>query len=115
MQHSADPGSSRSQHPSGGPLPVSPHLLTWWFGLLSLGALGFGVYADEHPFGRGILAYPLVVFAAFVAAGLLSLRSLHARPLPQLIPAQALAAGGVIALACFFLGRWFGASLLHMP
>jgi hypothetical protein len=101
--------------PSDGPVPVSPHLLTWWFGLMAAGGVGFGLYADERPFGSGMLAHPLVVFAACVLAGLLTLRFLHARPVLQLISARRLAAGAVIAIACFFLGRWFGASLMHMP
>ena len=101
--------------PSGGPVAVSPHLLTWWFGLMAAGGVGFGLYADERPFGNGVLAHPLVVFAACVLAGLLTLRFLHARPVLQLISARCLAAGAVIAIACFFLGRWFGASLMHMP
>ncbi len=107
----ADP--KRDQGPW--PAPVSPHLLTWWFGLMAIGGIGFGIDADEHPFGHGVLAHPLVVFAACVLAGLLTLRFLHARPLLQLISAQCLAAGAVIGVACFFLGRWFGANLMHMP
>jgi hypothetical protein len=102
-------------YPSEGPVPVSPHLLTWWFGLMATGGVGFGLYADERPFGSGMLAHPLVVFSACVLAGLLTLRLLHARPVLQLISARCLVAGAVIAVACFFLGRWFGASLLHMP
>ena len=97
------------------PVPVSPHLLTWWFGLMAAGGVGFGLYADERPFGNGVLAHPLVVFFAFVAAGLLTLRFLHARPLLQLISARGLAAGAVIGIACFFLGTWFGVNLVHMP
>jgi hypothetical protein len=101
--------------PSDGPVPVSPHLLTWWFGLLATGGVGFGFYADGHPFGTGVLSHPLVVFAACVAAGLLTLRFLHDRPMLQLISARSIAAGAVIAVACYFLGKWFGASLMHLP
>ena len=100
---------------AGGPAPVSPHLLTWWFGLMAVGGIAFGIDADEHPFGSGLLAHPLAVFAACALAGLLTLRFLHARPLLHLIPARSLAAGAIIGTACFFLGRWFGASLMHMP
>jgi hypothetical protein len=101
--------------PSDGPVPVSPHLLTWWYGLLATGGVGFGLYANEHPFGRGVLAHPLVVFAACVLAGLLTLRFLHDRPLLQLISVRSFAAGAVIAIACYLLGSWFGASLIHLP
>jgi hypothetical protein len=103
--------------PPDGPPPVavSPHLLTWWFGLMAAGGVGFGLYADERPFGNGVLAHPLVVFFAFVVAGLLTLRFLHARPVLQLISARCLAAGAVIGIACFFVGNWFGVNLINMP
>ena len=97
------------------PVPVSPRLLTWWFGLMALGGVGFGLYAEERPFGNGVLAYPLVVFLAFVAAGVLTLRFLHARPVAELISLRCLAVGIVIGIVCFFIGNWFGVSLLHMP
>ena len=97
------------------PVPVSPRLLTWWFGLMAAGGVGFGVYADERPFGDGALAHPLVVFLACAVAGLLTLRFLHARSLLKLISARCLAAGIVIGIACFFIGRWFGVNLIHMP
>ena len=96
-------------------VPVSPHLLTWWFGLMATGGVGFGWYAEQQPFGHGILAHPLVVFGAFVAAGLATVRFLHNRPMLELISLPALLVGGVIGVACFFLGNWFGASLSMMP
>ena len=98
-----------------GPAPVSPHLLTWWFSLMAVGGLGFGAYADQRPFGNGVLANPLAVYVALVAAGLLTLQFLNTKPLLQLISAQLLAAGAVIGIACFFIGKWFGASLIHVP
>jgi hypothetical protein len=97
------------------PVPVSPHLLTWWFGLMAAGGVGFGLYANERPFGSGVLAHPLVIFFVFVIAGLLSLRFLHARPVLQLISAGRLAAGAAIGITCFFVGNWFGVSLINMP
>jgi hypothetical protein len=97
------------------PVPVSPHLLTWWFGLMALGGAGVGLYAEQRPFGNGVLAYPLVVFFAFVAAGLLTLRFLHARPLLELISGRSIAAGIAIGIVCFFIGNWFGVSLIKMP
>lgn len=103
------------RHDGPAPVPVSPHLLTWWFGLMAVGGLGFGAYADERLFGNGVLAHPLVVFFAVVAAGLMTLRFLHERPLLQLISAPRLAAGAVIGIACFFVGNWFGSNLIHMP
>ncbi len=103
------------RHDGPPPVPVSPHLLTWWFGLMAAGGLGFGAYADQRPFGNGVLAHPLLVFFAIVAAGLMTLRFLHARPVLQLISARSLAAGAIIGIACFFIGNWFGSNLIHMP
>ncbi len=97
------------------PVPVSPHLLTWWFGLIATGGVGFGLYANERPFGSGVLGHPLVVFFAFVLAGLLTLRFLHGRPVVELISARSLAAGAIIGIACFFIGNWFGINLVNMP
>jgi hypothetical protein len=108
--------SVKPERPDGPPpVPVSQHLLTWWFGIVAVGGLGFGAYADQRPFGNGVLAHPLVVLFAFAAAGLLTLRFLHAKPLLQLISAPSLAAGAVIGIACFFIGKWFGVNLIHMP
>ena len=70
---------------------------------------------SRRDYPLGALAHPLVVFAACVLAGLLTLRFLHARPVRQLISVRFLAVGAVIGVACFFLGEWFGASLMHMP
>jgi energy-converting hydrogenase Eha subunit C len=109
MPHPAKPD------PLDGPAPVPARFLTWWFGLLAMGGVGFGLYADEHPFGSGILALPAVVFGACVAAALLTVRLLHARPLQHLISARSLAAGVVIAVVCYFLGVWFGANLMRSP
>ena len=82
---------------------------------MALGGVGFGLYAEERPFGNGVLANPLIVFFAFVAAGLLTLRFLHARPVPELISSRYLAIGIVIGIICFFIGNWFGVNLLKMP
>ncbi len=105
----------RPDGPPPVPVSVSPHLLTWWFGLVAAGGMGFGLYADERPFGNGVLAHPLVVFFACAVAGLLTLRFLHARPVLQLISARCLAAAAVIGIACFFIGNWFGVNLINMP
>jgi hypothetical protein len=97
------------------PVPVSPRILTWWFGLMAIGGVGFGLYAEERPFGNGVLAYPLVVFFAFVAAALLTLRFLHGRPVPEIISERSLVAGCAIGIVCFLIGNWFGVNLIRMP
>jgi hypothetical protein len=103
--------------PSDGPPPVavSEHILTWWFGLIALGGVGFGVVAERRPFGQGVLAHPLVVFAAAIAVVLVSLRLAHARPLTEIISERFLIAGGIIAVVCFLIGNWFGINLNRMP
>jgi hypothetical protein len=108
---------SASGPPSSGapPIAVSPHLLTWWFGLMAVGGMGFGLYAERRPFGPGIIAYPPVIFFVFTTMGLVTLSFVHQRPLTKLISVRCLVAGGVIAIACFLLGTWFGASLMGAP
>ena len=99
------------------PIPVTElrHLLTAWFGLMAVGGAAFGLFAYERPFGRGVLAHPLVGFFAVVVAGLLTLRFLSARPLAELISIWSIVAGIAIGVACFFFGNWFGVSLVAVP
>jgi hypothetical protein len=94
---------------------VSPHILTWWFGMMAVGGVGFGFYAERRPFGNGVLAYPLVVFFACIAVILLTLRFLYARPVPEFISNRLLVIGVLIGLACFLIGNWFGVTLAPMP
>src|SRR5258708_33384852 len=95
----------KPERPDGPPpVPVSPHLLTWWFGLMAAGGVGFGLYADERPFGNGVLAHPLVVFLACTVVGLLTLRFLPARPVLQFVSARCLAACTGVVIACLFSG-----------
>jgi len=53
----------------------------------------FGLSGDRRPFGTDVLAHPLVVFFALVAAALMVLRLAHGRPVPALIPERALVIG----------------------
>jgi hypothetical protein len=122
---SSSPSSPSSPPPSqpvppsssGGPPPleVTPHLLTWWFGLLAIGGVGFGAVAAEHPFGRGVLGHPLVLFLALAGVVLLTLRFLYDRPLPEFLSYAAIGLGLAIGIGCYFIGDWFGATLMHMP
>jgi hypothetical protein len=97
------------------PVPISPHLLTGWFGLMAVGGVGFGLFANQQPFGGGVLGHPLVVLFAVAAAGLLTLRFLHARPVTEVLSMHSIALGGVIAVVCFFVGNWFGVNLMALP
>ena len=93
-------------------MQVSPSALTWWFGLMVLGGLAFGLFADRRPFGDDVLAHPLAVFFSAVAASLLMLRVAAQRPVPELIPDRMLLFGCFAGLAAFLVGNWVGSHLL---
>jgi hypothetical protein len=92
----------------------SSRALTWWFGLMVLGGLAFGLFADRRPFGDDVLAHPLSVFFVLVGAGLLALRVIAARPVPEIIPDRMLLFGCFAGLAAFLVGNFFGSHLLSL-
>ena len=61
-----------------------------------------------------MLAHPLAVFFAVAAAGLLILRIVLARPVPELIPERTLLLGCVGGGAAFLAGNWISVRLLGM-
>jgi hypothetical protein len=63
-----------------------------WYGLVMAGGLAFGLIGERRPFGSDMLAHPLVVYFAVVAVGLLGLRVVLGRPVPEVIPERVLAA-----------------------
>jgi hypothetical protein len=67
---------------------------------------------DRRPFGRDVLAHPLVVFFVVAAAALLVLRIALARPVPELIPERALLTGCLFGGAAYLIGNWIAANLL---
>jgi hypothetical protein len=86
----------------------SRRALTWWFGLMTLGGLAFGLNAERRPFGDDVLAHPLAIFFLVVGAGLLALRLASRRPVPEILPERVLVRGCFVGLAMFLLGNWFG-------
>jgi hypothetical protein len=88
--------------------PVS----TWWYGLMALGGLAFGLIGDRRPFGNDVLAHPLVVFFAVAAAGLLIVRVATARPVPELLSERTLVIGCLVGAAAFLTGNWAAAHIL---
>lgn len=84
----------------------------WWFLAIALGGLGFGLAAERRPFGDGFFAHPLVAFFILVGIGLIVLRALLARPVPEIIPERELLIGCVAGLAMFLAGNWIGVHLL---
>jgi len=87
---------------------VSRRALTWWFGLMALGGLAFGLNAERRPFGDDVLAHPLIIFFVFVWAGLMLLRVAMKRPVPQILPERLLLWGCAVGVAAFLAGNWLG-------
>lgn len=79
---------------------------TWWYGLMVAGGLTFGLVGDRRPLGTDVLAHPFVVFFIVVAVGLIVLRMVRARPVPELIPERALVVGCLVGGAAFLIGNW---------
>jgi hypothetical protein len=83
--------------------------LSWWLGGMALGGMVFGMYAAQRPFGDGLIKHPAFIFAVLGVVALLILRFAGDRPL---VSDRALVAGVVVGVGCYFLGVWFGVSLL---
>jgi hypothetical protein len=76
------------------------------------GGLGFGLIGERRPFGTAMLAHPLVVYFAIVALGLLILRVVLGRPVPELIPERVLVAGCLSGAAAFLVGNFISAHMM---
>ena len=90
----------------------SPNPIVLWHGLMVAGGFAFGLVAERRPFGEDVMAHPLVVFGAAAGIGLLILRLVLARPVPELIPERVLVIGFVLGLAAFLAGNWLGVHVL---
>src|SRR5262245_26341612 len=93
---------------------LTPRALVWWFGLMALGGLAFGLYAERRPFGDDFLLHPLAVFFAIVGAGLLVLRAALRRPVPEIISERMLLVGCVLGAATFLAGNFIDTHLLSV-
>ena len=89
-------------------------MILWWYGLMAAGGFAFGLFANKRPLGAGILVHPLVLFFIVVAAGLLILRTVAARPVPEIISDRALVYGCTAGLAAFLIGNFFVANVLGL-
>jgi hypothetical protein len=89
-------------------------MIFWWYGLMAAGGFAFGLFANTRPLGAGILVHPLVLFFVLVTAGLLILRTVAARPVPEIIPDRALVYGCSAGLAMFLIGNFFVANVLGL-
>jgi uncharacterized membrane protein YedE/YeeE len=83
-----------------------------WYCLVMAGGLGFGLIGERQPFGNDTLAHPLVVYFAAVAVGLLILRVVLARPVPEAIPERVLVAGCLSGVAAFLVGNFISAHVV---
>jgi hypothetical protein len=87
-------------------------LLTCWYGVVCVLGLGFGLLGERRPFGQNILAHPFIIYAFVVAAGLLVLRVVRQRPVPDLIPERALGLGCAAGVGLFLAGNFVAAHLV---
>jgi hypothetical protein len=87
-------------------------LLGCWYGAVCLAGLGFGLLGERRPFGSNILAHPFIVYAFVLAGGLLALRIIRQRPVPDLIPERALGIGCATGVALFLAGNFIAAHLI---
>ena len=100
--------------PGGAPRQRRSRAIIWWYGLMALGGVAFGLLGDRRPFGSAVLAHPLVVFFVLAGAALLALRAVLARPVPELIPERALLLGCCVGAAAFLAGNWAAAHLVSV-
>jgi hypothetical protein len=84
----------------------------WWRVLMVAGGFAFGLFADRRPFGDAVLGQPVVVFAMVAGVGLLILRAVLRRPVPEIIPERAIVVGFFLGLAAFLAGNWIGVHLI---
>jgi hypothetical protein len=87
-------------------------MLVLWFGVMALGGFGFGLLADRRPFGEHVFVNPFVTFFVLVGLGLIALRVLMARPVPEVISDRALVAGCFVGLVLFLVGNFLGVRML---
>jgi hypothetical protein len=86
----------------------------WWRVLMIAGGFAFGLFADRRPFGETFFGQPVVVFAALSGVGLLVLRMVLRRPVPEVIPERAMVVGFFLGIAAFLAGNWIGVHLIAL-
>ena len=107
-------GSRESEPERATPPAAAARVQLWWYALMVVGGLAFGLIGDRRPFGSELLAHPLAVFFTVAAGGLLILRIVMARPVPELIPERTLLIGCLLGSAGFLAGNWISANLIAM-
>jgi hypothetical protein len=87
----------------------------WWLGLTALGGLACGLVAERRPFGDAVIGHPLIVLFVAAGLGLIGLRILLRRPVPEVIPDRALLMGCFAGLGLFLVGNWIGTHVAAAP
>ncbi|HET7679425.1 MAG TPA: hypothetical protein VFK79_04745 [Xanthobacteraceae bacterium] len=82
-----------------------PRAQLYWYGVMVIGGLGFGLLGERRPLGHDVFAHPLVLFFMTAIAGLLVMRAALARPVPEVIPERSLLLGCFAGLATFLAGN----------
>ena len=73
---------------------------------MAVGGLAFGLIANKRPLGEGILVHPLMLFVTLAILGLMALRMVVRRPVPEIISDRALMYGCCAGLAAFLIGNF---------
>ena len=90
----------------------STRFVGYWYGAVAVAGLGFGLLGERRPFGQDLFAHPFVVFFLLVGAGLMALRVVGQRPVPDFISERALALGCGAGIALFLVGNFIAAHLI---
>jgi hypothetical protein len=85
-------------------------IVATWLGLMGLGGFVFGLVAERRPLGDDVFAHPFVVFFIVAGVGLIVLRVIAARPVPE----RALALGCLAGAASFLAADWIATHLLRL-
>jgi hypothetical protein len=94
------------------PIIMQRSAVLWYRIAMMAGGFGLGLFADRRPFGETVLTHPIVVFAALAGVGLLILRMVLMRPVPEVIPERTLVIGFLLGFAAFLVGNWLGVQVL---
>lgn len=81
---------------------------------MAFGGLAFGLNAERRPFGDEVFANPLVVFFVVVGCGLLLVRAVLRRPVPEVLPERILLRGCAIGVITFLAGNWMAVRLISL-
>ena len=88
------------------------HAGGYWYAFVAIGGLAFGLSGERRPFGDDVLAHPFVIYFLLVGIGLVVLRIVRGKPVPQLLPERTLALGCAAGILCFLVGNFVAVRLV---